>query len=85
MEDTESKRSSVFERHLQTILVAIITALLLWVGYTVSNSSVEIVRLQEQVSGLNDRLDSVSSLNDRVVGVETRLKILESSPVWRGN
>lgn len=73
----EEAKTKGIERHAQTVLVGIATVLLVWVGSSVSDSGKEIVRLQEQVTALSQRLDSVTGLPDRVARLEVRVAQLE--------
>lgn len=75
MEDEQKSRG--IERHAQTVLAGIATLLLVWVGTSVSDSGKEIVRLQEQVAALSQRLESVAGLPDRVARLEVRVSQLE--------
>jgi len=43
---------SIMEKHIQTILVSIITALALWIGFSVNNQGVAIATLTERVGAL---------------------------------
>jgi hypothetical protein len=73
----EEQKTRGIERHLQTVMAGIATVLLVWVGSSVSDSGKEIVRLQEQVAALSQRLESVAGLPDRVARLEVRISQLE--------
>lgn len=73
----EEQKTRGIERHAQTVLAGIATVLLVWVGSSVSDSGKEIVRLQEQVAALSQRLESVAGLPDRVARLEVRISQLE--------
>ncbi|MBD3610558.1 MAG: hypothetical protein HUJ30_08415 [Gammaproteobacteria bacterium] len=68
---------SVFERHMQTVVVLCIATLLVWITFTTNESSKEIVRLQEQVRALVERLDTQAGNTTRLTNLETRVSILE--------
>lgn len=72
------EKAKGIERHAQTVLVAIATMMLAWVGSNVSTSGKEIVRLQEQVTALSMRLEVVAGLPDRVTRLEVRMQQLEN-------
>lgn len=73
----EEEKSKGLERHAQTVLTGLATVLLVWVGSSTSDSGKEIVRLQEQVAALSQRLESVAGLPDRVARLEVRVAQLE--------
>jgi polyhydroxyalkanoate synthesis regulator phasin len=49
------------EKHIQTILVALTTAVLLWVGNSVSQSRTEIAVLHEQVRSLQTLVEKIEN------------------------
>jgi hypothetical protein len=77
-EGKEMKPVSAIERHIQTMLAVIVSSILLWVGNTVSGSREEIVRLQEQVSSMQSRLDVVNEMDRRLSALEMRVGIIEN-------
>ncbi len=77
-EQKETKPVSAIERHIQTMLAVIVSSILLWVGNTVSGSREEIVRLQEQVSSMQSRLDIVNEMDRRLNALEMRVGIIEN-------
>ncbi len=70
---------SVLERHVQTILVAILIGLVGWVGVSVSQSREAIARQQVQLGYMAEQLknlhDSVSDMNYGVL--DARLNAVE--------
>ena len=75
---TQDARSSITERHVQTAIAFIMTAVMGWVGLTTSDTAVEvavlsaqIVALQEQVrelrDGTKDRYTRADALRDFAV------------------
>jgi len=77
-EQKEQRQGSTIERHIQTMLAVVVTSILLWVGDTVSASREEIVRLQEQVSALQSRLEIVNEMDRRINSLEMRVGIIEN-------
>lgn len=51
------------ERHFQTVLLAVIVGLIGWAGLSIQSQGADIVRLQEQVTSLNLRIDA--NMDDR--------------------
>lgn len=76
-EDEEGTRPPTMERHIQTILVVGIAALMTWMVYTTNESSKEIIRLHEKVAALVDQLKAAGDNNSRINGLELRVGILE--------
>lgn len=59
---------SAFERHTQTVMVAVVIGLLTWVGKTVSDQTVALAKLQVSVSNLeSNSRDSYSKSDAREV------------------
>lgn len=52
-------RITIMETHLQTVLTSVITATLLWVGITVHKSREDLVRLEEKLSSMNNRISTL--------------------------
>ena len=65
MSDQSAGLRPGLERHIQTILAAVLVALVLWVGKTVSENSREIARMQEQTKALAEK---VLELRSELVG-----------------
>lgn len=68
---------SPLERHTQTILGVVATALLLWVGSTISDNSETLGRFDERMKGMESQLkdvkNTVSLSNiDRYTGTDAR-------------
>ena len=47
------------ERHTQTILAGVITAILIWVGVTVNLSRTDLARLETKVSSLEETVKEI--------------------------
>lgn len=76
-EHEQETRPSTMERHLQTILVVGIAALMTWMVYTTNESSKEIIRLHEKVAALVEQLKVAGNNNGRINDLELRVGILE--------
>ena len=87
----EEKRESVngFERHIQTIVQVIITALVLWVGNTVTNVRDSTIRLEEKYSQTRSDVVEIkaelAALRTQIavaaatsIGTQTQIKDLEA-------
>ena len=66
----EQDRRTVFERHAQTIIVAILLALLLWTGTTMITVRDDVTTLKVQVANLDGQLRSAG--DDRFRGSDWR-------------
>jgi len=60
--DTKQKTPAIWERHMQTILTFIITALIAWVGTSVSTQRAEIAVLQHSVNGLQKQVEDFTQI-----------------------
>lgn len=76
-EHEQETRPRIMERHIQTILVIGIAALMTWMVYTTNESSKEIIRLHEKVAALVDQLKAAGDNNGRINDLELRVGILE--------
>lgn len=66
MSDDKEIGFSITERHIQTILVGLITLGILWVAQSVSASRTDIARLEEKVNNLQTQIVDIKvSANDR--------------------
>lgn len=68
---------SAFERHLQTALAVVMTMLLGWMMNTVSESSLQIARLDERMSVMSTKLDELNGMQASVKALEFRVETLE--------
>ena len=59
--EEQQQRSSVFERHAQTLMAVVVTALVLWVGKTVSEQSTSMALLNQSVSRLEKEVSTFTS------------------------
>jgi hypothetical protein len=58
--DYASTRGTIMERHAQTIIVAVLLALLLWTGTTLMGVRDDVTTLKVQVSNMEGQLRSAS-------------------------
>ena len=65
-----------FERHLQTIIVMIVVALLLWVGATTQQTAIAVAKLSVDVNYLQAEIKKPDSKFDEI---EQRLDRIERS------
>lgn len=71
--DKEQARG--LERHAQTVIVLVLTALLLWVGNTVQDMSVSLAKLEVEVKYLRETPHPVD--NTKLTAIEGRLHAIE--------
>jgi hypothetical protein len=70
MSEEEATRGTIIERHAQTIIVAILLALLLWAGSTLLAIRDDVTALKVQVAQMEGQLRSAS--DDRFRGSDWR-------------
>jgi CII-binding regulator of phage lambda lysogenization HflD len=76
-ETTEmTPRATQMERHLQTLIVLILTGLLVWVGTTVQSTQVEVAKLSVELAFLKD---SLNKDNGKFEAIEQRLDRIEQA------
>jgi hypothetical protein len=69
----ESPSVRTWERHLQSVLTALVLAGILWLGNTANGNAQNIVRLVEQIKNLQERVSELKgSVNDRFTGTDGR-------------
>jgi len=66
------------ERHAQSVLVIVIVALLIWVGNTTQNTSIQVATLQVEVEQLKIAVSSPNQTVDLLIqqNAELRMRIL---------
>jgi hypothetical protein len=69
-EPTTEQRRSVIEQHIQTIITAILLALLIWNGTTMLSMRDDVTTLKVQVAGMEGQLKSAG--DDRFRGSDWR-------------
>ena len=79
---TDKEKASTMERHGQSIIAAIMLALLVWVGKTVSTQTVDYAVLLSKVSSIEARFDRMeaqlsSSMGDRYKSTDARADFAE--------
>lgn len=62
MRENNKQEKSAMEKHIQTILVSIITLLVGWVGYSVNDQGRQIILLTERVSSLQIQIQNNPAL-----------------------
>lgn len=70
-------RSAGMERHVQTVVQALIVALLLWVGSSVSDLRTDVAVLKSQMSSIDGLRVAVSNLDNAIDDHEVRIKTIE--------
>ena len=86
-------RGSQLERHIQTVLAALAVSFVGWMAWTVQTMSSEVVRLQEQVHQVVEKLSDIGGQlkeehtyslttnveqDKRLSAIEQRVSIIES-------
>jgi hypothetical protein len=64
------RRRDGLEKHAVTVLVGIITALLVWIGYTTQQTAIGVARLEVQISGVSQNSERINRLESRLLDVE---------------
>ncbi|BBN59298.1 hypothetical protein [Hydrogenovibrio marinus] len=77
--DNEQPKSPRMERHVQTILVSIITAAILWSAVKLTSYQELFGRLDERIIALSNKLDDVVKMRNDVESLKVRVSILESN------
>lgn len=75
-ESVDAEQRNMFERHAQSVLAVVITALLLWVGNTVQAMSITIAQMKVQIEVLSSAPHPVDS--QMLLAIEGRITHLES-------
>jgi hypothetical protein len=70
VEEETAPRSSIIERHTQTIIVAILLALLLWAGATLLTIRDDVIAMKVQVAQMQSDLRNAG--DDRFRGTDWR-------------
>lgn len=60
------------EKHIVTVMVTIITALLCWIGYTTQQTAVGVAELRVEIRGVSANTDRIERLESRVFELERR-------------
>lgn len=75
---TEPPAKSTLERHVQTILVSLITAAIIYVSVNLSHYQEQMARFEERMIALTDKIDGLLMLREDVEDAKVRIKVLES-------
>lgn len=78
-DDQRNGATSSLERHIQTLLTAIIVALLAWMAATVQTSSVKLAEVSIQVQRLHRTESEVMVIKERLARMETELALIRKS------
>jgi len=79
----DKEQAKGLERHAQTVIVLVLTALLLWVGNTTQEMSVALAKLEVEVKYLSEapRLDAqqLTLIEGRLSAIEVQLAVLTAA------
>ena len=64
------KDAKGLERHIVTVLTAIMTALLCWIGYTTQQTAVAVAQLSIQIEGIAANAHRLDRFDDRIRELE---------------
>lgn len=70
-------RQSVLERHAQTTISLVITALLMWVGASVSELREAVARQDERLVAMQGAVGTINSLRGEMTTLRDRVTALE--------
>ncbi|MBN2606723.1 MAG: hypothetical protein JXR47_05245 [Thiotrichales bacterium] len=73
-----TQTKSGLERHVQTILVSLITSAVIYVSVSLSNYQEQMGRFEERMIALTDKIDGLLELREDVEDNKVRIKVLES-------
>lgn len=69
---------SVLERHIQTILVSLITAGILWMALNSVKYQEQLARVEERMISMAEKIDDLVVLKTDITDLKVRVKVLES-------
>lgn len=75
----EPKDGSSLERHIQTILVSLITGSILWVALNTVKYQEQLARVEERMISMAEKIDDLIVLKQDVTDLKVRVKVLESN------
>ena len=85
-DENREVRNSRFERHVQTVLIGIVTASIMWAGSSIHDLSKhtavqteKIIHLEQRVSDLADKRVDKEVFNLKIMSLEARIEALEKS------
>lgn len=77
-EQQNQQSKTALERHVQTILVSLITAAVIYVSVSLSNYQEQMGRFEERMIALTDKIDGLLELREDVEDNKVRIKVLEA-------
>lgn len=69
---------SALERHVQTILVSLIAAAIIWGAVKLTEYQSQMVRFEERMIALTEKIDSVTIMRADVEDLKIRMRVLET-------
>jgi len=69
---------SNLERHVQTILVSLITAAILWMALNTLKYQEQLARVEERMISMAEKIDDLIILKTDVTDLKVRVKVLET-------
>ncbi|MBD3611112.1 MAG: hypothetical protein HUJ13_01585 [Hydrogenovibrio crunogenus] len=77
-EPQEQPKKTDMERHVQTILVSLITAAILWMALNSVKYQEQLARVEERMISMAEKIDDLIVLKTDVTDLKVRVKVLES-------
>jgi len=77
MQDDQPSFSAI-EKHIQTILVSLITAAILWGSIKLTEYQSQLARFEERMIALTEKIDGVVVMRSDVEDLKVRVRVLES-------
>lgn len=74
----EQPKKTDMERHVQTILVSLITAAILWMALNSVKYQEQLARVEERMISMAEKIDDLIILKTDVTDLKVRVKVLES-------
>lgn len=78
MSNQPPKSLSALERHVQTILVSLITASIIWGAIKLTEYQSQLARFEERMIALAEKIDGVVVMRSDVEDLKVRVRVLES-------
>lgn len=69
---------SNIERHVQTILVSLITGAILWMALNTVKYQEQLARVEERMISMSEKLEDLIVLKTDVTDLKVRVKVLET-------
>lgn len=77
-QQTPIPKTLTLERHVQTILVSLITAAILWSSVKLTEYQSQLARFEERMISLAEKIDSVVVMRKDMEDLKVRVHVLES-------